>query len=98
MSSLFPQPEPGIKAVLDQRDNAVSRLKNLLRLVAFKSGSCKCGEMLYWVKHNSGATVPYNVHDGKNHFETCRIREQFKRKESDDGVGSKRRIGEVSEL
>lgn len=43
-------------------------------------GHCKgCSVAIVWVEHKNGKLVPYTL-DGVNHFATCPVAAQFKKK------------------
>ena len=48
-----------------------ARLLALLEAIACDKRACRlCGQLIYFVKLNSGWTAPYGS-DGINHFENC---------------------------
>ena len=59
--------------------NEAMNVARLLHNVG-KPGVCKgCNQPIIWVRHNSGASAPYDL-DAVNHFVTCPMRDQFKKK------------------
>jgi len=56
------------------------RMERLLKLAAYEVRPCRaCGQMLYFVRHNTGKAAPYTA-DGVNHFITCRSADSFRKK------------------
>ena len=58
-----------------------NRLRAILARHAKAARPCRaCGEPLWFVSVPAGGVVPYQA-DGRNHFETCPHREEFRRRE-----------------
>jgi hypothetical protein len=54
------------------------RIERLLKLTAYEIRPCKaCGQMLYFVKHNTNKAAPYTI-DGINHFLNCESADSFR--------------------
>lgn len=70
-----------IDALIKERDEARQRLAELVQH-AGQEAQCKgegCRARIYFIRHQNGRHTPYNP-DGVNHFVTCPLRANFKRK------------------